>query len=60
MAGSTLKKIRWQEWSAASKSTVKREGVILGVIGKPGSATLVVYCDDGYIREVPAKSIRPV
>ena len=53
MARLPMKKIRWLD-----KGT-KREGVILGVIGKPGNATLVVYCDDGLIREVPAKDIRP-
>ena len=56
----TLKKIRWREQPENQLDVwPMRAGVILGVIGKPGSATLVVYCDDGLIREVPAKDIRP-
>ena len=56
-----MKKIRWLDKETKREGVIvtKREGVILGVIGKPGNATLVVYCDDGLIREVLAKNIRP-
>ena len=48
-----MKKIRWKD------GEIVREGVILGVIGKPKMATLVVFCTDGLIREVLAKDVRP-
>lgn len=48
-----MKKIRWKDGETV------REGVILGVIGKPKAAVLVIYCTDGLVREVAAKDIYP-
>ena len=58
-----MQKITWREGHEAPDGTaaevVTIKGVNLGPVVKDGVTLLVIYCDDGLVREVPIDDIVP-